>query len=103
MSKALTSLCDDCGKDTTPCDHRGDPIFKRFDYYIVRDEVWAAAGMHGWKSGYLCTPCLERRLGRKLADNDYLARPGRATKRGLQMLCDPDYLSHPSVMAANGH
>ena len=93
----MTSPCNDCGKDTTPCDRRGNALFRRFDYYIVRDEIWRDAGMNDWASGHLCTPCLERRLGRKLVDADYLARAAGANKKGLRVECHPDYLRHPSV------
>jgi hypothetical protein len=93
------SPCKDCGKDTTPFDRRGKPLFERFDHYIVRDEIWAEAGMNGWDSGYLCTRCLERRLGRKLVNADYLARPTGSNSKGLKTKAHPDYHQHPSVKA----
>lgn len=39
------------------------------DFYMVRDEVWAAAGL-GPLDGLLCLGCLERRIGRSLRPDD---------------------------------
>jgi hypothetical protein len=39
-------------------------------YYLVRDEVWAAGGLAP-DGGLLCTGCLERRIGRPLAREDF--------------------------------
>jgi hypothetical protein len=50
--------CEECGKSTER------------DRYLVRDKIWAEAGMN--LIGFLCTPCLENRLGRKLTGADYL-------------------------------
>jgi hypothetical protein len=58
-------LCADCGVDTCPVD-RGF----RAEFFMVHDEVWAAAGMG---AGYLCVGCLERRLGRQLTPGDFTA------------------------------
>ncbi len=70
---------------------RGRPLFKQWDYYIVRDEVWMEAGMGPWDSGFLCTPCLCARLGRGLTDDDYMARPVGATSKALEMKVTPEY------------
>jgi hypothetical protein len=35
---------------------------------MVRDDVWTAAGI---RDGFLCVGCLERRLGRSLAPDDF--------------------------------
>lgn len=44
--------------------------------YVVKDEVWEAAGMppdpHG---GFLCLACLSARLGRKLRRRDFTDYP----------------------------
>ncbi|MFD5425237.1 hypothetical protein [Streptomyces sp. NPDC127084] len=53
--------CSDCGTDST--DER----------YMVRDDVWAAAGMCPF--GFLCIGCIEQRLGRRLAAADFLDLP----------------------------
>lgn len=53
--------CADCGTDST--DER----------YMVRDHVWAAAGMCPF--GFLCVGCIEKRLGRRLNASDFLAVP----------------------------
>ena len=55
--------CVDCGKDTN----------KSGEYYMVRDEVWAASGIvpHG---GMLCLRCLERRIGREINIKDFTAQ-----------------------------
>jgi hypothetical protein len=42
----------------------------RSEVYMVRDAVWARAGMEPW-GGCLCIACLERRLGRKLKPKDF--------------------------------
>ena len=39
--------CNDCGKDTQPETKVGRPLFKKYDTYIVRFEVWSQAGMDG--------------------------------------------------------
>jgi hypothetical protein len=39
--------------------------------YMVRDAVWAAAGMTP-DGGCLCVECLERRLGRQLNHTDFI-------------------------------
>jgi hypothetical protein len=44
-----------------------------FELYMVRDEVWAAAGLH-W-SARCCMACLERRLGRLLTIGDFTVCP----------------------------
>jgi hypothetical protein len=72
---------------------KGDrALFKRWDFYIVRDEVWMEAGIGPWDSGFLCTPCLRARLGRELTDDDYLCRPVGATRSGITMQSKPEYL-----------
>jgi hypothetical protein len=55
--------CVDCRKDTN----------KSGEYYMVRDEVWAASGItpHG---GMLCLRCLERRIGREINIEDFTAQ-----------------------------
>jgi hypothetical protein len=68
------ALCKDCGKDTEPRSEDGKPIAAEWDVYIVRPEIWNAAGMDAYDSGNLCTPCLSKRLGRELQESDYLAR-----------------------------
>lgn len=52
-------LCVDCKKDTSD------------EYYRIHDELWAKAGMlpHG---GMLCILCLEKRLGRKVVEADFI-------------------------------
>lgn len=67
-------------------------MFKHFDSYIVRDEVWREAGMDGYSSGFLCTPCLQKRLGRDLTDDDFLMRTVRATNSGLHSKAKPEYI-----------
>jgi hypothetical protein len=55
--------CVDCGKDTGG---------ETGEYYMVRDDIWAASGLapHG---GMLCLACLERRIGRPLTGRDFAA------------------------------
>ena len=53
--------CADCGRDTIGV-----------EYYMVHDHVWAATGMaDDADSEFLCTGCLERRLGRPLSGGDF--------------------------------
>jgi hypothetical protein len=82
--------CEDCARDTQPQDNGGDPLFAEWDFYIVHDELWAQAGMEG---GFLCTPCIEKRLGRALADSDYQVRTLEVTEDGLRMLATPDFFN----------
>jgi hypothetical protein len=58
-----TGRCVDCGVNTLAADG---------EYYMVSDELWAAAGM-GKPGGMLCLECLERRIGRPLAMEDFTA------------------------------
>jgi hypothetical protein len=90
--------CSDCGRPTTPHrprtpadapyeslvqidgewwlregDDQGDdpgvPVDHAWEWYAVRDEIWAQ--VHGARS-YLCIGCLERRLGRRLVPSDFI-------------------------------
>jgi len=65
----MNAPCNDCGIETEPWPpHRGTQ-----EHYIVKDEVWAAAGMPPGRrdpkdfsilgGGTLCVGCLEKRLG----------------------------------------
>jgi hypothetical protein len=55
--------CVDCGKDTGG---------ENGEYYMVRDDVWAASGLSP-NGGMLCLACLERRIKRPLTDKDFTA------------------------------
>lgn len=70
--------CTDCRIDITPETRhhhprpgRWQPIPGCWHWYLVRDDVWALAGMEP-DGGYLCIPCLERRLGQPLTAADLL-------------------------------
>ena len=69
MSKAHTksSPCTDCGVDTAPPIGK-PPSLGRWEYYMVRDDIWEAFGVG---NGFLCVGCLEERLGRKLTPQDF--------------------------------
>jgi hypothetical protein len=80
----VTALCHDCGGDTTPCTgKRGCRHKGRFEFYMVRDAVWLAAGMppsqvrpYGETDGdFLCIGCLEKRLSRRLTRRDFTKAP----------------------------
>jgi hypothetical protein len=58
--------CVDCHIALMPGTPPGRHDWQR---YMVRDEVWAAAGMHP-RGGWLCIPCLETRLDRPLVGRD---------------------------------
>src|SRR5689334_11827041 len=55
--------CIDCGK----CTHCSG------EYYMVRDELWAAASVKP-EGGMLCLADLERRIGRALTVADFTAK-----------------------------
>jgi len=48
--------------------------------YAVTDEVWAAAGMH-YHGGVLHLACVERRIGRRLALDDFKDLPTNSMVR----------------------
>ena len=56
---AVNFVCRDCGAD----------VLHEFEY-IVSDESWAATGL-GPYDGLLCIGCIEGRLGRGLAPEDF--------------------------------
>ena len=72
-------ICNDCGMETVP---RGKRKPRTHEQFIVKNEVWAAAGMPLGKirpktfeivggGGFLCVGCIEKRLGRRLTINDF--------------------------------
>ena len=65
---AFRGHCLDCKRDTHEIGH----------YYMVSDELWAAAG---GADGMLCLDCLEGRLGRRLVTADFTAIVPRAWPR----------------------
>jgi hypothetical protein len=75
-----STLCVDCKVETQPKNPGATHDYQQF---IVADEVWTAAGMPPGKvdpksfvlrggGGCLCLTCIERRLGRKLTNADFL-------------------------------
>ena len=67
------SACADCGVDTTPCTgRRGCRHAGKWEYYMVRPEVWSKSGL---TAGFLCVGCLETRLGRELQAVDFTDAP----------------------------
>ena len=59
---------------------------------MVRNAVWAAAGMDSYQAGYLHMRCLEERLGRKLTGSDVLVL---FTNAGI--VVHPDYQDSPEM------
>jgi hypothetical protein len=57
---AKRTRCQDCGLDVTAAGH----------WHMLLDSVWACTGL-GPEDGVLCLPCIERRLGRRLAYDDF--------------------------------
>jgi hypothetical protein len=57
--------CIDCGMECLSLEPG-----VRTEYYMVCDDIWAAAGM-GHDDGYLCIGCIEHRLGRPLHRADF--------------------------------
>jgi hypothetical protein len=69
LDELCRSICTDCGTDTTP--PQGD-----HEDYMVRAEIWRAAGMPEADGGfYLCIGCLEKCLGRELVAGDFTPHP----------------------------
>ena len=62
----MNAPCKDCGVETLPVDGR------RAEWYMVKPDVWADAGM---TTGFLCIGCLETRLGRQLTREDFTDCP----------------------------
>lgn len=91
--------CRDCGKETEPHASNGRPLFKLWDFYMLTDETWAEAGMDGW-GGFLCTPCLNARLGRALTGDDFQAVTVKATDNGLDVAARPEYVEYVLRRAA---
>jgi hypothetical protein len=50
------------------------------EWYMVHDHVWAQAGTCD-RGGYLCIGCLETRLGRHLAGDDFTDAPVNRSPR----------------------
>jgi len=73
-------LCADCGVDT----------FAIGEWYMVKDEVWdAAGGLSGYLDCFfLCIECLEHRLGRRLTPNDFTDAPVNKSVGKSRRLCD---------------
>lgn len=67
--QAGTSPCFDCGHETTPGPD-ADGADQRWEYYAVRNDIWARAVADD-DVDYLCVACLERRLGRRLKRSDF--------------------------------
>jgi hypothetical protein len=63
------TLCDDCGMDVLPHDEDGRRTAD--EWYMVHDDVWAAATTDGGQPRYLCIGCLETRIGRRLTPADF--------------------------------
>lgn len=59
--------------DTAPLAEDGRAAVGTWEWYMVTDEVWAAAGMP--HRGFLCVGCLEGRLGRELSGPDFTDAP----------------------------
>ena len=53
--------CMDCDEDTWS------------EYYMISHDLWHE--IVGSRAGYLCVPCLEHRLGRRLEPADFLPCP----------------------------
>lgn len=58
-----------------PCHDCGLDVADSGDYwYMVWDEVWAETGLDP-DDGFLCVPCIERRLGRALTPDEFNDAP----------------------------
>jgi hypothetical protein len=91
MKYKFFKKCEDCDR----------PIYMHDDY-IVRGNIWLEAGM-GYDSGWLHRECLERRLGRQLRAEDFLAKFKKYTPSGVaEYVVSPDYLSSPEYFKGLG-
>jgi hypothetical protein len=71
VAAGTPTTCDDCVKEVTPYDEYGRPVEGGWEWYMVRSEIWEAAG-HGRKPPrILCIGCLEARIGRRLTPEDF--------------------------------
>lgn len=59
--------------------------------YLVRSSIWMQCGMGTWESGYLHRECLEKRLGRELADDDLIVVVKSETHDAVALAMHPDY------------
>jgi hypothetical protein len=59
---ALDDNCFECGR---PC----------YDWYMVRNHVWAQVAPGAKRRGVLHFSCLEKRLGRLLTEDDFTRMP----------------------------
>jgi hypothetical protein len=80
-----------------PCKDCGRPCLIT-DYYIVKNETWAEAGMAGWASGHLHLDCLKKRLGRDLRDDELLAWCEGRSAQGWPLAFRAEYLSRPEYL-----
>jgi hypothetical protein len=55
-------ICLDCGKDT---------FENKEDYYFLRNHLWRSLVRKDEQHGMICRSCIERRLGRPLAPDDF--------------------------------
>ncbi len=71
------NACHDCGRDTTPYDEDGRPVDAGWEWYMVEGPLWEAATRPEGPEAvrFLCVGCLERRLGRRLAPEDFADLP----------------------------
>jgi hypothetical protein len=85
------------------CKECGQPVSVEGQLYQVRDETWSAAGMRGWASGLLHMACLEKRLGRKLREEELLTRFVRFLNENgdrFRGQVRPEYLESLGILAA---
>jgi hypothetical protein len=64
------SVCDDCLFRCMDC---GASTYT--ENYMVRDDLWSAAGMWKGDDRMLCIGCLERRIRRRLTRKDFPRMP----------------------------
>jgi hypothetical protein len=102
--------CCDCGMETMPQGRKPGT----HEQFIVKDEIWAAAGMKLGKrnpkthelvgGGFLCVGCFEKRLGRRLSAADinpitlgHLLSTPWATERLRSRILYPDQASEDAA------
>ena len=63
---ARITRCMDCAQDVS------------YEFFVIHNDLWEqAVGDH--RLGWICVPCLERRLGRQLTREDFKLCPANVT------------------------
>jgi hypothetical protein len=84
VAEGSPTPCADCGTDVAPNGLDGRPIEAGWEWFVVHDQVWAAACDNGGDVRYLCIGCLEERIRRRLKREDFTDAPANTGGSGLE-------------------